>query len=412
MSSRRRYAIDQVLAAVTTTTGQMYLENFATEIGELAGTDYVAITVLADDDHLQTLTVCHKGQLADNFAWPLAGSPAAGIVANTTPCTFRSRAQERFPGDQVLRRTGVQSYIGVPLLATGGHPLGVLILMDREPIIDDLFIINIVQLFADRIVAEIERSQQEPHLHEEVRRLENELHRCRTDLQATRSELEAFSHAVSHDLRGPLRAIDGFSETLAVDHAADLDDTARDYLQRIRTNTDQMKRMVSAFLAVSRVIRHPLRASTVDLSQTGRKLLERLQQRDPEREVTVRVQPDLHAHGDPELLTTALEHLLSNAWAFTRDTANARIELSSERKAGETVYCVSDNGAGFDMAYASHLFELFQRLHRQQVCAGTGVGLAIVKRIIHRHGGKLWAHGEIGAGASFYFTLVEIPGPD
>jgi signal transduction histidine kinase len=279
MSSRHKYVVDQVLAAVATATGQMYLENFATEIGELADTDYVAIAVLADDghEHLQTLVVCHKGQLADNLAWPLTGSPAAEIVANTAPCTFRSRVQERFPEDPVLRRTGVQSYIGIPLLATGGHTLGVVILMDRRPIADDLFIINVIQLFADRLVAEIERPQREPHSHEEVRRLKNELHRCRTDLQATRSELEAFSHAVSHDLRGPLRAIDGFSETLAADHAADLDDTARDYLRRIRINADQMNRMVSAFLAVSRVIRHPLQASTLDLSQTAHKLLARSQ---------------------------------------------------------------------------------------------------------------------------------------
>jgi signal transduction histidine kinase len=412
MSSRYKYAVERLLAAVATATGAAYLDNFVAQLSELFQTDFAAIAILDRNDHdrLETLAMCSAGQCAENITWSLPGSPGGEVITSMAPCIFRSRMQERFPNDDILRRTGVQSYIGVPLFATGGDLLGITFLMDRQSIADDLFIVDILQLFADRIVAEIERLQAEPELLRRLRQLEHELHSSRGDLHITRKELEAFTYAVSHDLRGPLRAIDGFSESLVVDYGDRLDDVARDYLQRIRNNARQMDQLINALLILSRITRHELQMSIVDLSQLCLRILGRLQQQDPERRATVRVQPDIKAYADPELLAVALEHLLANAWKFTRNLAEANIEFSSEQRRGETVYRLQDNGAGLDMAYANRLFEIFQRLHGQQAFEGVGAGLAIVKRIIDRHGGEVWAHGEIGSGAGFFFTLPEPPG--
>jgi len=412
MSSRYKYAVERLLAAVATATGAAYLDNFVAQLSELFQTDFAAIAILDRNDHdrLETLAMCSAGQCAENITWSLPGSPGGEVITSMAPCIFRSRMQERFPNDDILRRTGVQSYIGVPLFATGGDLLGITFLMDRQSIADDLFIVDILQLFADRIVAEIERLQAEPELLRRLRQLEHELHSSRGDLHITRKELEAFTYAASHDLRGPLRAIDGFSESLVVDYGDRLDDVARDYLQRIRNNARQMDQLINALLILSRITRHELQMSIVDLSQLCLRILGRLQQQDPERRATVRVQPDIKAYADPELLAVALEHLLANAWKFTRNLAEANIEFSSEQRHGETVYRLQDNGAGFDMAYANRLFEIFQRLHGQQAFEGVGAGLAIVKRIIARHGGEVWAHGEIGSGAGFFFTLPEPPG--
>jgi signal transduction histidine kinase len=412
MSSRYKYAVEHLLAAVATATGAAYLDNFVAQLSELFQTDFAAIAILDRNNHdrLETLAMCSAGQCAENITWSLPGSPGGEVITSMAPCIFRSRMQERFPNDDILRRTGVQSYIGVPLFATGGDLLGITFLMDRQSIADDLFIVDILQLFADRIVAEIERLQAEPELLRRLRQLEHELHSSRGDLHITRKELEAFTYAVSHDLRGPLRAIDGFSESLVVDYGDRLDDVARDYLQRIRNNARQMDQLINALLILSRITRHELQMSIVDLSQLCLRILGRLQQQDPERRATVRVQPDIKAYADPELLAVALEHLLANAWKFTRNLAEANIEFSSEQRRGETVYRLQDNGAGLDMAYANRLFEIFQRLHGQQAFEGVGAGLAIVKRIIDRHGGEVWAHGEVGSGAGFFFTLPEPPG--
>ncbi len=409
MSDRYKYAVDHLLAAVATSTGQAYLDNFVAQLSDLFSADHAAIAIVDKNqpDRIKTLALYSGGQHAENIVWSLPASPAAEVIAGTAPCTFRSRLRDLFPDDEIVRRTGAQSYIGVPLFSTGGDILGLAILMDRHAISDDLFVIDILQLFADRIVAELERLQSEPGPPQEGRSLERELHHCHDDLRTTRGEFEAFTYAVSHDLRGPLRAINGFSETLASDYGDQLDDTARDYLRRIRNNARQMDQLINALLMLSRVTRHELCLSPLDLSKMCLKVLGRLQQQNPERQVTVRVQPNIKAYGDPELLAVVIDQLLSNAWKFTANVAQARIEFSAERQDGTTVYRVGDNGAGFNMAYANRLFGMFQRLHGQQAFEGVGAGLAVVKRIVERHGGSVWATSEAQSGATFYFSLPE-----
>lgn len=219
------------------------------------------------------------------------------------------------------------------------------------------------------------------------------------------AELEAFNYSVAHDLRSPLRAIDGFASVLARDHAASLNEGGLRHLQRVREAARRMGQLIDGLLALGQLTRVGLRTQQVDLSQLARAALERLRESQPGRAVDVVVADGVIVRGDETLLGAVVENLLGNAWKFTRDIPHARIEFGAAEEAGRTVYFVRDNGAGFDMAYASKLFGVFQRLHRQNEFEGTGVGLATVQRIVRRHGGTIWADAKVGEGACFRFTL-------
>jgi light-regulated signal transduction histidine kinase (bacteriophytochrome) len=225
------------------------------------------------------------------------------------------------------------------------------------------------------------------------------------ELEAVNRELEAFAYSVSHDLRAPLRSIDGFSQALLEDCGEQLDGTGQEYLARVRAASQRMGRLIDELLTLSRVTRRELRVERVDLSELARSVVEELVEADPGREVEVVVADGLVAQGDPGLLRQVLHNLLDNAFKFSAGRDRARIELAVDSSGGERVYSIRDNGAGFDMAFADKLFGAFQRLHRVSEFAGTGVGLATVQRIIHRHGGRIWAEAVVGEGATFYFTL-------
>lgn len=228
-------------------------------------------------------------------------------------------------------------------------------------------------------------------------------------LEGTNRELEAFSYSVSHDLRAPLRTIDGFSRILLEDYAEDLEEEARDYLGRVRASSVHMGHLIDDLLNLSRVTRSPLRREQVDMSVLADGIAKDLRAAQPDREVEFSIEDGVAAWGDTRLLLVALENLLGNAWKFTGKTPGARIEFGVEKRPGGAYY-VRDNGAGFDANYAGKLFGAFQRLHGAGEFEGTGIGLATVQRIIHRHGGRVWAEGEVGRGATFYFTLGGAPG--
>ncbi|MEW5791689.1 MAG: sensor histidine kinase [Pseudomonadota bacterium] len=227
------------------------------------------------------------------------------------------------------------------------------------------------------------------------------------ELTAANQELMSFSYSVSHDLRAPLRGIDGFSLALLEDYGEVLDDTGKSYLHRIRGGAQRMSELIDALLGLSRVTRADMHVERVDLSRMAAKIEEQMVRIHPERRVDFRIAERLLAQGDGSLLWIALENLLGNAWKFTRKQADARIEFGMREQDGQPVYFVRDNGAGFDMAYADKLFGAFQRLHSPGEFEGHGIGLATVARIIARHGGRIWAEGAVGQGATFYFTLGE-----
>ena len=242
-------------------------------------------------------------------------------------------------------------------------------------------------------------------LQESRDQLEQRVRERTAALDASNQELEAFCYSVSHDLRSPLRAIDGFSQALLEDMEGRLDANAAGHLGRIRAATQRMASLIDDLLSLSRITRTDLTVKQVDLSAMARAVCEELAAAQPGRTVSVLVQDGLEAKADPRLLRQVLENLIGNAWKFTSKQPAARVEFGAVAGAGGRVYVVRDNGAGFDPAYADRLFGVFQRLHAMTDFPGTGVGLAIVDRIVKRHGGRVWAESAVGQGASFYFTL-------
>jgi light-regulated signal transduction histidine kinase (bacteriophytochrome) len=230
---------------------------------------------------------------------------------------------------------------------------------------------------------------------------------ARDAAEAANKELESFSYSVAHDLRAPLRGIDGFCQALTEDCSDKLDADGRKYLGFIRDSAQLMARLIDEILALSRVVRSEFHREAVDLSELARVACSRLARNEPSRSVEIVIQDGVIADGDPKLLALVFNNLFGNAWKFSARQSASRIEFGVSGKEGDTAYFVRDNGAGFDMAYAGKLFGVFQRLHTAHEFEGSGVGLATVQRVIHRHGGRVWAEGKVDAGATIYFTLVE-----
>jgi signal transduction histidine kinase len=327
----------------------------------------------------------------------------------------------------LLMSSWLQRIITHPILAIGRVAREVVEQRDfsrRAQKISDDEVGALVESFND-MLAEIQRRTEE--LEKSNRKLEQEIEeRNRTEqeiarlnaeledrvqdrtaqLQAANEELEAFCSSVSHDLRGPLRAIDGFSQALMEDFPADIPEEGQRYLSRIRSSTQRMGQLIEDLLSLSRVSRQALAKIPVDVGDISRQVVAELQQREPNRKIEVSIWEGMQAEADPRLLRAALENLIANAWKFSGKAENPRIEIGMLRGLGQPVFFVRDNGAGFDMAYADKLFGAFQRLHSMSDFPGTGIGLATVHRIIHRHGGRIWADARVGKGAVFYFTLA------
>ena len=299
-----------------------------------------------------------------------------------------------------------RSEMALPLV-THGHAIGALTVQSTEAAAFSEEDIAVLQAMSDQLATAIENAR----LFEERRRFSEELEQRVVErtaqLKAANKELEAFAYSVSHDLRAPLRSINGFSQALLEDYSDNLDDVAQDYLQRVRKASQRMGQLINDLLKLSRLTRGELHRTRVDLSAIAAEIIDDLQKAHPEREVNCDIAPHLIADGDARLLSVVLENLLGNAWKFTQKSEHAKIKVgrTEGKEDGQTAFFVHDNGAGFDMAYADKLFTPFQRLHRMTEFEGTGIGLATVQRIIHRHGGQVWAESEVGNGATFYFTL-------
>jgi len=258
------------------------------------------------------------------------------------------------------------------------------------------------------IIATIAQGQditQRKKAEEDIRALNESLKAQTAELAASNKELEAFSYSVSHDLRAPLRNIDGFSQALLEDYTGKLDEKGQNYLKRVRAAAQRMDGLIDDLLNLSVMIRKEMRRQEIDLGEQARIIVEELKNTAPERKAEVKIQGNLRASGDPLLLHQLLENLLGNSWKFTSKSTLSRIEFGSDEKDGKKIFFVKDNGVGFDMKYVNKMFIPFQRLHSVEEFSGNGIGLAIVKRIVDRHGGRVWAEGEVGKGATFYFTF-------
>jgi PAS domain S-box-containing protein len=255
-----------------------------------------------------------------------------------------------------------------------------------------------------------ERKRAENEIRHLNANLEMRVRQRTAELEASNKELDAFAYSVSHDLRAPLRSLHGFSDALLEDYDDVLDDVGKDYLHRLQRNVGRMGRMIDDLLNLSRATRADLERRRVDLTTMSQEIVADMRTADPDREVTLTVPDGLTAEGDPHLLRLALANLLANAWKFTAKRPDAIIEVGRTVRSGETFFFVRDNGVGFDMSYAGKLFDAFQRLHTTSEFEGTGIGLAIVARIVRRHGGRIRAEAEVDRGATFYFSLTNSPG--
>ena len=256
-------------------------------------------------------------------------------------------------------------------------------------------------------VQKLNRSQRAMlYMVDDLNKTSKELKKERVELEASNNELEAFAYSVSHDLRAPLRSIDGFSQVLLENYTAKLDENGKHYLERVRAASQRMGKLIDDLLMLSRITRKEMRWEKVDLSELAKQVSSELQEHNTERKVEFNIAEGHKVNGDGVLLRTLIENLLGNAWKFTKEKDKPKISFGVVKKQGKKCYFIKDNGAGFEMKYANKLFKPFQRLHSEQEFAGTGIGLANVYRIIRRHGGSVWAESDgEGKGAIFYFTI-------
>ncbi len=306
---------------------------------------------------------------------------------------------------EIVTNLGIKSSMTVPLLAHG-HALGTLTLVMAESGRQyDMGDLSLAEDLARRAALLIENAKLFKETQEINTELEQRVQERTAHLTAVNKELEAFSYSVSHDLRAPLRAVDGFSQALIEDYYDSFDDMGRDFLNRIRTESQRMGHLIDDLIGLSRYSRGDMKISDINLSQIVSEMAAAWKTKEPDRDVEFDIQENITGCGDERLIRVALQNLIDNAWKFTAKTPHARIEFNWTNDETKPEYFVRDNGAGFDMAYVNKLFGAFQRLHAMNEFSGTGIGLATVQRIMHRHGGSIRAEGKLNEGASFIFSL-------
>ena len=379
---------------------------------------------MLDADRILLRSVAAHGEASGHFgALVLRVQPPDGLM---DPCAMEAlrdgrssicndlTADPRGSGAKVQTEgSAIRSSASFPL-RENGVVVGVLAVYSSEPEHFDEEMSNVLDLLArnlssalDRIAIERERNAAEAALRHLNATLEDRVAERTVSLAAANRELEAFSYSVSHDLRAPLRSISGFTDLLLQDYGANLDPEARGQLARVQAASARMTVLINDLLNLARISRTELKRSAVNLSEIAAEAIERLREADHDRQVEVHISPDLSVDADAGLAQIVLANLLDNAWKFTARREHAVISFGSSNLDGHAAFYVRDNGAGFDMNYADKLYAPFQRLHGEREFPGTGIGLAIVQRIVQRHGGSIRAASEEGVGTTFTFTLSE-----
>ena len=385
-------------------------DGFVAELRRLMPVDRTSITRI--DDARENWTIVRQWTTVEPTlrpgSWhPLEGSVFGEIVRTAQPLLESPIDPDgRWEESPLLRDEGMQSRIIVPLMVKD-RVIGTVSVATRSAHALSEADLELLVPMAAQLALAVENVRLYEKEREYAALLEQRVAERTSELEDANRELEAFSYSVSHDLRAPLRAVDGFSRILLEDHAAGLDGKARRYLDLVRSSTQQMGRLIDELLAFSRLSRQELVRHPIQPASLARQALEQLEPERAGRSVEIEIEDLPEAKGDPALVRQVYVNLLANALKFTRTRSPARIVAGSRIENGEAVYFVRDNGVGFDMAYVGKLFGVFQRLHRSEEYEGTGVGLAIVQRIVHRHGGRAWAEGAVDQGATIFFTLPE-----
>jgi signal transduction histidine kinase len=376
----------------------------------------IALVTLVDDTR-QFFKSC-QGLPEPWASWrhtPLSHSFCQHVLTTSNPLVIPdARVDPRFSENLAIRDLGVVAYLGIPLVLSGGEVLGSFCVIDHVPrdwTTDDIHILSVI---AASVMTEIELRSEIGHKKsalEEVERLNRELSRKSESLETARQELETFNCSLFHDLRSPVATVSAFTHLFRESASAGVSAEGMEYLRRISDGATRIERIMDGLSLLSGMSRARMQLEDVDLTEMAEKILAAEQATEPDRRVTLRIQPALRARADCQLAQVALENLLHNAWKFTGKTPEAQIEFGETIIGNERVFFVRDNGAGFDQTQSTRLFVPFERLHSKRDFAGTGLGLTTVKRIIDRHGGRIWAESETNRGTTFYFTLEPAPEP-
>ncbi len=392
------------------------LQSLCQSAADLTGCDRSSIFLLEDRYFRAKYNVGNPQDIAEmfpQFKVRLDDPLICRAIETRGPVTLNDARDSQLMDQQTAREARIHSICVAPFLTESGEPTGFITIEYNEGLgyfseLNERLIVGLAKV-AELAILAADRDIARRRAEEEVQRLNaslEEIVAARTaQLEAVNTELESFSWSVSHDLRAPLRSIEGFATALLEDYTAVLDDDGTAYLQRIQRAVGRMGELIEDLIRLAHVTAQEMQPASTDLGSLVTEIIDALREQHPERRVEVVIASDLHAVGDRRLLTTALENLLANAWKYTRKRPVARIEVGMTQHEGRPAYFVRDNGAGFDMAQAHRLFDAFQRLHPAIEFEGTGVGLATVQRIIRRHGGRIWAEAAVGQGATFYFTL-------
>jgi signal transduction histidine kinase len=412
---RRSAARSQLLADVseefikTTVDQASVLRTVTKRVADWFG-DTCLIHLLAENGDLSRSTLCYSNPegVADRIPFKYSDPDALALlsrVGGTGNSTLVAAGDSEHFSSAILDRFQCKSLLIVPM-RSDGQVIGTLTVFrnrtDRPHTIEDE---SLLQYIADRAANSVAKARLVQTIQKWNIELEERIRRRTAQLIAANKELEAFAYSVSHDLRAPLRAIDGFGRIVSEKYDMLLDAQGKDYLYRMRTAAQRMGQLIDDLLSLSRLTRTEMQWNTVHLSKLASEIKSDLAQSQPDRTLEFFVRDGLMVRGDERLLRAALENLLGNAWKFTGHAVHPRIEFDALAQDGETVFFVRDNGAGFDMQYADQLFGAFQRLHSMSEFPGTGIGLAMVQRVIHRHGGSVWAEGAVDQGATFYFKF-------
>jgi len=363
-----------------------------------------ATFILRDGDNAFYAEEDAIGPLWKSRRFPLNTCVSGWSMLNRQPAVIKDIYQDARVAPEAYRPTFVKSLVMMPIrtLAPIGA-IGVYWARQHRASNEE---VELLQALADSTSVAIESVEVINALEQKVTERTSELHRRSAELDVLNRELEAFSYSVAHDLRSPLISIDGFSQVLLESFGEKLDDTGRSHLERITGSARRLHRLINDLCELSKVVRAPMHPITVDLSRIANEIVRGSRESAPERNVAVVVADGMVVEGDSALLRIALENLFSNAWKFTSKTPNARIEFGSRiDRSGRRAYFLRDNGAGFDPRHAANLFSPFKRLHAESQFPGSGIGLATVQRIVHRHSGEIWAEAAVDRGACFYFTL-------